>query len=69
MRVRRKARGVRPFRDNGRTGFTFYDGSEATRRFFHWYSSQVLSLGKARVKKEKAVNGAQAAGQQTVNGL
>jgi hypothetical protein len=58
MSVRRKARGLPPFRDNGRTGFTFYDGTDPTRRFIHWYSSQVLSLGKARGKKEKAVNGA-----------
>ncbi len=53
MSVRRKGRGLPPFRDNGRTGFTFYDGSEATQRFMQWYSSQVLSIGKSRANKEK----------------
>jgi hypothetical protein len=69
MNVRRKARGLPPFRDNGRTTFTFYDGSEPVRRFIHWYSSRVLSIGEASGRKEEGVGGAQAAGRQTRNGL
>jgi hypothetical protein len=57
MSVHRKARGLRPFRDNGRTGFTAYNVSEPAMVFFHWYSSRVVSIGKSRANKEKRPGG------------
>jgi hypothetical protein len=48
MNVRRKAKGLPPFRDNGRGGFTAYGCGEAGARFLRWYSSQVVSIGKHR---------------------
>ncbi len=56
MTARRKARGLPGFCDNGRTGWTAYNGSEPGMAFFHWYSSQVVpapSVGKSTSNKAK----------------
>jgi hypothetical protein len=69
MSVRRKARGLGPFRENGRTGFTAYNMSKPAMTFFHWYSARVVPEGKPRATRSRGTNGAQAAGEQTGNGL
>jgi hypothetical protein len=69
MTARRKARGLPAFRDNGRTGFTAHNASEPGMAFFHWYCARVVPLGKPRATRSRGTNGAQAAGEQTGNGL
>jgi hypothetical protein len=49
--VRRKQRGLSPYRDNGRRSCTFYDVSGHVSHFLAWYTGRVVSIGSSPGKR------------------